>query len=139
MSEENKALVRRLVEGWQDGHRREVAEELLADDFAGHSARPGEIATKEQGIQWFEYLWKALPDFAVEIRHQVAEGDKVATFKTFSGTHEGEFLGLPPTGRRVAFDVFDLLRIRDGKVVEHWSVTNMAGLIHQLGHAQPGG
>jgi predicted ester cyclase len=63
----------------------------------------------------------------------------VATFKTFSGTHEGEFMGLPPTGRRVVFDVFDLLRIRDGKVVEHWSVTNMAGLIHQLGHAQPGG
>jgi predicted ester cyclase len=48
-------------------------------------------------------------------------------------------MGLPPTGRRVAFDVFDLLRIRDGKVVEHWSVTNMAGLIQQLGHAQPGG
>ena len=46
MSEGNKALVRRLVEGWQDGHRREVAEELLADDFADHSARPGEIATK---------------------------------------------------------------------------------------------
>ena len=50
MSEENKALVRRLVEGWQDGHRREVAEELIADEFADHSARPGEIATKEQGI-----------------------------------------------------------------------------------------
>ena len=62
----------------------------------------------------------------------------MATLKTFSGTHEGEFMGFPPTGKRVAFDVFDLLRIRDGKVVEHWSVTNMAALIQQFGHAQPG-
>jgi len=138
MSDENKALVRRLVEGWQDGHRREVAEELLADDLVNHSASPGEIGTKEQAIRRFEYIWKALPDFAVEIKHQVAEGDKVATLKTFSGTHQGEFMGFPPTGRRVAWEVFDLLRIRDTKVVEHWMVMDMAGLFQQLGRAQPG-
>jgi predicted ester cyclase len=74
-----------------------------------------------------------LPDFSVQIKHQVAEGDKVATLKTFSGTHEGEFMGIPPTGSRVSFDVFDLLRVRDGKVVEHWNVVDMAGLLQQLG------
>ena len=61
-----------------------------------------------------------LPDFSVQIKHRVAEGDKVATLKIFSGTHEGEFMGIPPTGSRVSFDVFDLLCIRDGKMVEHW-------------------
>jgi steroid delta-isomerase-like uncharacterized protein len=139
MPEEDNAVVRRLVEGWQDGHRREVAEELLADDFVNHSAGPGEAATKEQTIRSFEYVCKALPDLKVTINHQVAEGGKVATLKTFTGTHEGELMGFPPTGRRVAFDVFDLLRVRDGKVVEHWSVTDVAGLMKQLGHSQPGG
>lgn len=133
MSEGNKAVVRRLVEEWQDGRRVEVAEELIADDFVDHSACPGEKGTKEEGIQWFQHIWQALPDFSVEIKDQVAEGDKVATLKTFSGTHEGELMGLPPTRRRVAFDIFDLLRIRDGKVVEHSSVYDIAGMMQQLG------
>ncbi|MGH2812779.1 MAG: ester cyclase [Actinomycetota bacterium] len=133
MSEEKKAIVRRLVEEWQDGRRVEVAEELIADDFVDHSAGPGEKGTKKEGIQWFQYIWQALPDFSVQIKGQVAEEDKVATLKTFSGTHEGELMGVPPTGRRVAFDIFDLLRIRDGKVVEHWGVYDIAGLMQQLG------
>jgi steroid delta-isomerase-like uncharacterized protein len=133
MSEENKAIVRRLVEEWQDGRRRDVAEELIADDFIDHSAGPDEDATKEGGIQWFDYIWQALPDFSVQIKDQVADGDKVATLKTFSGTHKGELMGIAPTGRRVAFNIFDLLRIRDGKVVEHWGVYDIAGLMQQLG------
>lgn len=138
MSEENKAIVRRLVEEWQDGRRRDVAEELIADEFVDHSAGPDESGNKEEGIQWFDYIWEALPDFSVQIRDQVAEGDKVATLKTFSGTHKGELMGIPPTGKRVAFDIFDLLRIRDGQVVEHWGVYDIAGLMQQLG-AMPGG
>lgn len=133
MSEGNKAVVRRLVEEWQDGRRVEVAEELIADDFVDHSAGADEKGAKVEGIQWFHYIWQALPDFSVEIKDQVAEGDKVATLKTFSGTHEGELMGLPPTRRRVAFDIFDLLRIRDGKVVEHWGVYDIAGMMQQLG------
>lgn len=89
------AVVRGLVEGWQDGHRRGVAEELLADDFVNHGASPGEAATKEQTIRSFECVWKALPDLRVRINRQVAEGGKVATLKTFSGTHEGELMGFP--------------------------------------------
>jgi steroid delta-isomerase-like uncharacterized protein len=131
VSEENKAVVRRLVEEWQDGRRVEVAEELIADYFVDHSAGPGEKGTKEEGIQWFQYIWQALPDFSVEIKDQVAERDRVATLKTFLGTHEGELMGLPPTRRRVAFAMTS--SIRDGKVVEHWGVYDIAGLMQQLG------
>lgn len=137
MSEENKAIVRRLVEEFQDGHRLEVGEELVADDFIDRTPGPGESGNKEDGLQFFQYIWQALPDFSVEIKEQIAEGDKVATLKTFSGTHQGEFLGVPPTGKHVAFDVFDMLRIRDGQVVEHWNVVDIAGLMQQLG-AMPG-
>jgi hypothetical protein len=82
MSEENKALVRRLVEGWQGGHRREVAEELLADDFADHSARPGEIATKEQGIQWFDLSCSGLVTTPAEV---VEEGSGLGGDAGLSG------------------------------------------------------
>lgn len=133
MSEENKAIVRRLVEEWQDGHLREVAEELIAEDFVDRSAAPGQAGTKQEAVLWFDYIWRVFPDFSVRIKHQIAEGDKVATLKTFSGTQEGEFSEIPPTGRTVSFDVFDLLTIRDGKVVEHWNVVDMAGLMQQLG------
>jgi steroid delta-isomerase-like uncharacterized protein len=129
--EENKALVRRLVEGWQAGHQPGVAREILADDFVDRTG-PVEHGAKEAGIGWFSYMWKAFPDFSVSIKLQIAEGDMVATLKTFSGTHEGEFRGIPPTGKHVAWDVFDMLRVRDGQVVEHWNMEDFSGLIKQL-------
>ena len=132
MSEENKAIVRRLVEEFQSGHKFEVGQELVADDFIDRTPGEGETGNKDDGLQFFQYMWEVFPDFSVEIKEQIAEGDRVATLKTFSGTHEGEFFGIPPTGNHVAFDVFDMLRIRDGKVVEHWNVVDMAGLMQQL-------
>jgi len=128
---ENKALVRRLVEGWQAGHQPDVAREILADDFVDYTG-PVEHGAKEAGIGWFSYMWQAFPDFSVSIKLQVAEGDMVATLKTFSGTHDGEFMGIPATGKHVAFDVFDMLRVRDGQVFEHWVVQDLAGLMKQL-------
>ena len=103
-----------------------------ADDFIDRTPGEGETGNKDDGLQFFQYMWEVFPDFSVEIKEQIAEGDRVATLKTFSGTHEGEFFGIPPTGNHVAFDVFDMLRIRDGKVVEHWNVVDMAGLMQQL-------
>jgi len=137
-TEENKALVRRLVEEWQARHRPEVAREILADDFVDRTG-PVEHGAKEAGIGWFSYMWQAFPDFSVKIKLQIAEGDMVATLKTFSGTHQGEFMGIPPTGKHVAFDVFDMLRIRDGQVVEHWNVQDDAALMTQLGAPASGG
>jgi steroid delta-isomerase-like uncharacterized protein len=134
--DENKALVRRLVEGWQAGHQPDVAREILADDFVDRSG-PVEHGAKEAGIGWFSYMWQAFPDFSVTIKLQIAEGDLVATLKTFSGTHEGEFMGIPPTGKHVAFDVFDMLRVRDGQVVEHWNVEDLSSLMKQLDGTQP--
>jgi predicted ester cyclase len=129
---ENKALVRRLVEEWQSGHQPDVAREILADDFADWGGHV-EHGAKEAAIGWFSYMWRAFPDFSVTIKLQIAEGDMVATLKTFSGTHQGEFMGIAPTGRHVAFDVFDMLRVRDGQVVEHWMVQDDAALMKQLG------
>jgi predicted ester cyclase len=81
-AEENKALVRRLVEDWQGDHRRDVG---VVDSAHG----TGPDVSKKLALDWWDSTFRAFPDFSAEIRHIVAEGDHVATYKTFSGTHEG--------------------------------------------------
>jgi predicted ester cyclase len=63
----------------------------------------------------------------------IAEGDKVATRKTFHGTHEGEFIGIPPSGKTVTMGLIDVVRISEGQVVEHWSIGDNLGMMQQLG------
>jgi predicted ester cyclase len=89
--------------------------------------------SKKVALDWWDDTFRAFPDLSAEVRHMVAEGDLVATYKTFTGTHAGEFMGIPATGRRATFDAFDLLRLRGGKVVDHWVVMDAAGLMRQLG------
>lgn len=81
----------------------------------------------------FDAFHAAFADFAVEVLDQVAEGDKVMTYKVFSGTHTGEFQGIPASGRAVRFDVMDIVRLRDGQVVEHWGMVDQLALLRQLG------
>lgn len=133
MSDRNKAIVRRLVEEWQSGHRRDVGDELLADDFVDSARGTGADTSKRHALDWWDETFRAFPDFSAEIRYIVAEGDLVATHKTFTGTHAGAFMGIPATGKPVRFDAFDLLRLRGEEIVDHWLVLDIAGLLRQLG------
>jgi predicted ester cyclase len=83
--------------------------------------------------QLFTTLRAAFPDLHAEIHEQVADGDKVWTRKTFHGTNDGEFMGALPTGKAVAFDVIDILRLRDGQFTDRWNVVDAMGLMQQLG------
>jgi steroid delta-isomerase-like uncharacterized protein len=133
MSEANKAIARRFVDEYQTGRHGAVADELLADDFVNHADVPG-LPNDKQGVKMlFAGLHDAFPDFRAEILDQIAEGDRVATYKTFHGTHQGELWGIPATGRRVAFNLIDIVRIQDGRIAEHWNVIDQMGLMQQLG------
>ncbi len=82
---------------------------------------------------------RAFPDSYFTVEDMVAEGDKVVTRKTFHGTHEGEFMGIPPSGRSVSMGLIDIVRISEGRVVEHWSEGDSFGMMQQLGVIpQPG-
>jgi predicted ester cyclase len=81
----------------------------------------------------FAMLFAAFPDLRASIHRQVTEGDLVVTHKTFSGTHDGELMGVAPTGRAVAWDVIDIVRVRDGQLVEHWNVVDAMALMTQVG------
>jgi predicted ester cyclase len=77
----------------------------------------------------------AFPDFKVTIDDLIAEGDKVVIRATWNGTQKGEFMGIPPTGKRVSFGVIDIIRMAGGKAVEHWGQMDSMGMMQQLGVA----
>lgn len=136
MLEDNKAVVRRLVEAIQNGHQLERLEEFFDPHFVNHLEPPdlaSELNAVERARLVFRQLFAAFPDLHVTIQQQVAEGDKVVTYKTFHGTHQGEFMGVPPTGRTIEFAVIDILRLEQGKVVEHWAVQDRLALMQQVG------
>ncbi len=138
-TEENKAIVRRFVDEVQSGGNIEILDELCSPDFINHSASPGMPAGCE-GVKLVTTMFRqAFPDSYFTIEDMIAEGDKVVTRKTFHGTHEGEFMSIPPTRRRVSISLIDIVRIAGGRVVEHWSLADNLGMMQQLGVIpQPG-
>ena len=131
--EENKAITRRFVDEVQIGGNISAIDEFLADNFVNHSAPPGLPPDREGVKQLFTMFRTAFPDFRAVIHDQVAERDKVVTRKTFYGTHEGAFLGIPATGKEVTIELIDILRLADGKITDHWNVVDQLGLMQQLG------
>jgi steroid delta-isomerase-like uncharacterized protein len=134
--EENKALVHRFVEEVQNQHSLAALEELFSPDFVDHSGNTSP-PTLEGTKAFFAMMFTAFPDMRFEIRLQVAEGDKVVTCKTFHGTHQGPFMGIPATGKEVAFDNIDIMTVTEGKITEHWTVGDMLRLMQQLGVVPP--
>ena len=132
-AEQNKALVRQLVEELQCRHNLDVVDALLAADFVDHSVLPGLPPGREGVKMQFAMFFSAFPDLHVVIHNQVAEGDRVVTRKTFHGTHQGDLFGVPPTDRSVAFDVIDILCVQEGKITGHWNVVDQLGLMQQIG------
>ncbi len=132
-AEDNKALVRRFVDEVQSAGNIDLIDEVCSPEFVNHSAPPG-IPPDCEGIKILTSMFReAFPDSYFTVEDMVAEGDKVVTRKTFHGTHEGEFIGIPPSGRAVSMGLIDIVRISDGKVVEHWSMGDSLGMMQQLG------
>ena len=133
MSEANKALIRRFVEEVQSQHNVAAIDEFLAPSFVNHDPLPGFPNTLEGVKQLHRMLFAAFPDIQMTIHDQAAEGDKVWTRKTAAGTHQGEFFGIPATGRPVSWKIIDIVSMRNGKVTEHWVVADVLSLMQQLG------
>jgi steroid delta-isomerase-like uncharacterized protein len=132
-AENNKSLVRQFVEECQTRHNLGAIDQYMAPEFANHSAPPG-LPTDREGVKMqFSMFFGAFPDLHAIIHDQVADDDKVVTRKTLRGTHQGEFMGLPPTGKTVDIAVIDILRVREGKITDHWNNVDQLGLMQQLG------
>jgi steroid delta-isomerase-like uncharacterized protein len=131
-TEENKALVHQIVEAVNQGNFAAGAE-LLAADYRDYSDPPGAPTGPEGAKQRWAMLRQAFPDGGVTIEDKIAEGDKVAVRFIFHGTHQGELMGIPPTGRQVSVSGMDINCIRGGRIAERWAVFDMLSLLQQLG------
>jgi steroid delta-isomerase-like uncharacterized protein len=128
-----KAVVRRNTEEVQGKGNFAVFEELFAQDFVDHTPQPGRTADRDGARQLYQALRSAFPDFHAVIHWQAADGDLVTTFKTYRGTHKGDFFGIAPTGRSIQFETVDAMRVRNGQITDHWGVANLFSLMEQLG------
>jgi steroid delta-isomerase-like uncharacterized protein len=126
-------VVRRNVEAVQNGGDFAVFDEIFADDFTDHTPQQG-VAADKQGVRTlYTGLRQAFADFHADIHWQTVDGDKVTTFKTYRGTHRGEFLGVPATGQDIHFDTLDVFRVREGLLTDHWGIADLFGVLIQLG------
>jgi len=132
--ERNKALVVRFYRTIeQPGASTDALDEFVAADFVNYGVPPGYSADRQGLKQFFTSLRAGFPDGQTEFLHVVAEGDMVMAHKVNHGTHLGEFMGMAPTGRRVHTESVKMFRIADGKIVAHWHVVDVLGLMHQIG------
>ena len=107
---------------------------LLADDFVEHEETPGLAPTREGVMAFFRMYRAAFPNLRFDLEDVVASGDKVVTRARATGTHQGELMGIPPTGKDVDVQLIDIMRFNDdGLVAEHWGVVDMLAMMQQLG------
>jgi steroid delta-isomerase-like uncharacterized protein len=131
--EANKELIHAYVETIFNQRQVDRADELVAPDYVDHAALPGQ-APGLQGAKskWAMYL-AGIPDLRVTIEELVAEGDKVAVRRSYAGTHRGELLGIPPTGKQMRLGGISIFRLADGKIAEQWEQLDRLALMQQLG------
>jgi len=131
--EANKATVRRVADEIFSQRKMDVIDDIFAPHYIGHTQH-GTVVHGAAGIKQFvaQYL-AAFSHTQSVVEDQVAEGDRVVVRLTFTGTHTGPWMGIPPTGKPVTVKGMALYRLQDGKIVEQWTIGDTLGLLQQLG------
>ena len=137
--DENKALVRRYIKAIDDNQTSDwsILDEYISDDFVAHNPPVPGVSLDREGMKQAAEIFRVATPGTHEVGMQVAEGDLVVSQVTGRGVHAGELLGIPPTNKEVETDGIAIHRIRDGKIVEYWSVTDIVRVLQQVG-ALPG-
>jgi steroid delta-isomerase-like uncharacterized protein len=132
-AEENKAIMRRYFGVFEQGNI-DFLDELLAYDYLNHTPATPEVPTGPEGVKGVVSMFRGgIPDLRVVVEDMIAEGDKVATRYTLEGTHGGELFGVPPTGQRLSIKSISVERVSEGKIREHWRITDSLEMMQQLG------
>ena len=132
-SEQNKAAVREFFACASSGELDRL-EVFVSPDYVLHDpSLPEDVHGIDGARELVETYRGAFAGLTVTVEHQIADGDHVATRYTCRGTHEGDIMGLPATGRDVTIAGLVISRFRGGKVVEEWEVSDVFGLMQQIG------
>jgi len=128
-----EALAKRFNDEAFTQGKVEVIDEIVADDYVEHQEFPGLTPTKEGLKDFIKLFHGAFSDIKVETLGLGVDGDEVWMHSVFTGTHTGDFAGIPATNKSVRLEMIDRVRTRDGKAVEHWGVSDDLGMMTQLG------
>ena len=128
---ENKEIVRRIYAEWWTKANLDAVDELVGDEFICHGAEG--VDAKEGIKELITEFRRAFPDLVEMPDVLIAEGDRVASRFTASGTHRGAFMGIEPTGKPFSFTGIDIYQIANGKITEMWYAEDLYGLLQQLG------
>jgi steroid delta-isomerase-like uncharacterized protein len=134
-TEENKALIRRYIEAIDDNDSSDwsMIDEFVAEDFVAHNPPIPGVSLDRDGLKQAAEIFRLATPGTHEIPLQVAEGDLVVSRVVGRGVHAGELLGIPASNREIETDGIAIHRIRDGKIVEYWSVVDVAQVLQQVG------
>ncbi|WP_203309695.1 ester cyclase [Sphingomonas beigongshangi] len=137
-TDDAKSVVRRFNRDVIEKGDREAFEALMAPTFINRSAPADAPSDGESMWNTFDRILRpAIGGLTVTIHDQIAEGDKVTTRKSISGSHNGPLLGAEPTGRPIRIDVIDIVRVEDGRYVEHWGINNLPIVLAGLQRDEP--
>lgn len=131
MTEQNGVIARRVLDALWNQENFALVDELVASDYDGHSSTV--FHGPDGAMRLVPELRQAFPDFRFTIEDQILAGDKVATRWLIRGTHQGEFQGIPASGRQVSVSGITIFRIANGKLIEGWTNEDLLGLLTQIG------
>lgn len=136
MSEQNKAVVRRVIEEIVNQGNFSLISELVSPQYAYFEPTVGSVQGREGYNKLVGMYRTAFPDVKMTIDEQIAEGEKVVTRWSAEGTHRGELMGVAPTGKRVRVQGVVISRVKDGQIVEDFENYDVHGMMRQLGAAK---
>ena len=129
-----KKLAQRVYDDVFSEGKLDAADEIIASGAIDHNPPPGIDGTGPEGLKRVAGMFRAaFPDLTLTAEDMVAEGDLITVRWSSTGTHKGELMGIPATGKTVNISGMDMMRMKDGKIVEHWGIMDDLGMMQQLG------
>jgi predicted ester cyclase len=129
----NKAAYKRFYEEFLNKGKLAVVDEVVDRNVVSHAALPGQKPGAEGLKEAITLFRQAFPDLTAKAEDIIAEGDKVVGRFTVKGTHKGKFMDFEPTGNPFTYAEVVIVRFKDGKIVEHWAVTDVLSMMQQIG------
>jgi steroid delta-isomerase-like uncharacterized protein len=138
-TKELKTLNERFLDEVFRNRNVDAIDDMLTDDFVEHILFPGQAEGRQGTKEFIGQMLDAFPDLEFQVENEIAEGDMVASEMVMTGTHQAEFVGIPPTGRKISVHFMDMARVRGGQFSEHWGLADTGSLMAQLGVTPPAG
>ena len=134
---DHKATMQRLYNEVFNTGNLEMLREFATPDFVDHNPDPGQGGTVEGVIEGFRTFRVAFPDLRMDVRDLISEGDRVVARVTMSGTHRGDLMGIPASGKKVAVELIDIVRFQGDKAAERWGQYDTMSFMQQIGAVPP--